>query len=289
MEGQIKEWPEPFSITGDRTSAFDNLREQVKAWLKEGKVDIFLGYKMVQGHPLPHCFTKENPDEADELIVGKARYSLEKMTANIAAGRPEIKIGLLVRDCNQRALNVLYVWNQLNPDNVETININCCPSSLEEHGDCSYLELQRSGSYKKQVGIDNNMEVEVAEEFSQEERFHRWMYEFEKCIKCYGCRNICPVCFCQECSLEHSDLIATGSVPPEVPIFHLVRAVHMAGRCIDCGLCEDACPVDIPLRLLYCKVNQVVLDMFDYKTGMSADQSPFNILGDEMSLEPKPI
>jgi formate dehydrogenase subunit beta len=289
MEGQIKEWPELFSTTGDKTSAFDNLREQVKAWLKEGKVDIFLGYKMVQGHPLPNCFTKGNPDEADELIVGKARYSLEKMAANIAAGRPEIKIGLLVRDCNQRALNVLYVWNQLNPDNVETININCCPSSLEEHGDCSYLEPQCSGSYKKQVGIDNNMEVDVAEEFSQEERFHRWMYEFEKCIKCYGCRNICPVCFCQECSLKHTDLIATGSVPPEVPIFHLVRAVHMAGRCIDCGLCEDACPVDIPLRLLYCKVNQVVLDMFDYKTGMCADQSPFNILGDEMTLEPKPI
>lgn len=289
MEEQIKEWPEPFSTTGDKTSTFDNLRDQVNAWLKEGKVDIFLGYKMVQGHPLPHCFTKKNPDEADELIVGKARYSLEKMAANIAAQRPEIKIGLLVRDCNQRALNVLYVWNQLNPEQVETININCCPSNLKEHGDCSYLSPQRTGSYKKQVGIDNNMDVEDAEEFSQEERFNRWMYEFEKCIKCYGCRNICPVCFCQECSMEHNDLIATGTVPPEVPIFHLVRAVHMAGRCIDCGLCEDACPVDIPLRLLYRKVNQVVSDMFDYRTGMRADQSPFNILGDEVTLEPKPI
>ncbi|RLB75135.1 MAG: hypothetical protein DRH24_20110 [Deltaproteobacteria bacterium] len=289
MEEQIKEWPEPFSTTGNKTSTFDNLRDQVNAWLKEGRVDIFLGYKMVQGHPLPHCFTKENPDEADELIVGKARYSLEKMAANIAAQHPEIKIGLLVRDCNQRALNVLYVWNQLNPDHVETININCCPSRLKEHGDCSYLEPQRTGSYKKEVGIDNNMDVEDAEEFSQEERFNRWIYEFEKCIKCYGCRNICPVCFCQECSLEHNDLIATGTVPPEVPIFHLVRAVHMAGRCIDCGLCEDACPVDIPLRLLYRKVNQVVSDMFDYKTGMRADQSPFNILGDEVTLEPKPI
>jgi hypothetical protein len=36
-------------------------------------------------------------------------------------------------------------------------------------------------------------------------------------------------------------------------------------------------------------VNQVVSDMFDYKTGMRADQSPFNILGDEVTLEPKPI
>ena len=83
--------------------------------------------------------------------------------------------------------------------------------------------------------------------------FDRWMYEFQKCLKCYGCRDICPVCFCKECSLEHGDLVETGGVPPEVPLFHLIRAVHMAGRCIDCGLCEDACPVDIPLRLLYRK------------------------------------
>jgi ferredoxin len=89
--------------------------------------------------------------------------------------------------------------------------------------------------------------------------------------------------------LEHPDLIGTGSIPPEVPIFHLVRAVHMAGRCIDCGLCEDACPVDIPLRLLYSKVNGIVEEEFGYETGTHAEQSPFNLLGDEVTLEPKPL
>jgi Na+-translocating ferredoxin:NAD+ oxidoreductase RnfC subunit len=63
----------------------------------------------------------------------------------------------------------------------------------------------------------------------------------------------------------------------------------MAGRCIDCGLCEDACPMDIPLRLLYQKVNQIVMDLFDYDTGTSADQPPFSILGDRVTLQPKPI
>jgi Fe-S oxidoreductase len=63
----------------------------------------------------------------------------------------------------------------------------------------------------------------------------------------------------------------------------------MGGRCIDCGLCEDACPVDIPLRLLYRKVNGIVSDVFDYKTGTSADQSPFNMLGEEVTLKLKPI
>jgi hypothetical protein len=47
--------------------------------------------------------------------------------------------------------------------------------------------------------------------------------------------------------------------------------------------------VDIPLRLLYRKVNDIVINVFDYETGSSADQSPFSILGDKVTLAPKPI
>ena len=265
------------------------MQAQVKAWLESGKVDVFLGYKMVQGHPLPHFFTAENLDEVEALVVSRARYPLEKIATKLSFARPETKIGLLVRDCNQRALNVLYVWNQMNPEKVETISVNCCPSKLKEGGDCSYLEYRKIGSVKQQIGIENSLDVEAVEAFDQQGRFNRWLYEFQKCLKCYGCRDICPVCFCKECSLEHPDLISTGVIPPEVPIFHLVRAVHMGGRCIDCGLCEDACPVDISLRLLYNKVNATVKDVFGYQTGTSADQSPFNLLGDEVTLAPKPL
>ncbi len=63
----------------------------------------------------------------------------------------------------------------------------------------------------------------------------------------------------------------------------------MAGRCIDCGLCEEACPMDIPLRLLYRKVNNIVSNVFDYDTGSSANQSPFSVLGDKVTLDPKPL
>jgi Na+-translocating ferredoxin:NAD+ oxidoreductase RnfC subunit len=63
----------------------------------------------------------------------------------------------------------------------------------------------------------------------------------------------------------------------------------MAGRCVDCGLCEEACPADIPLRLLYRKVNEIVTELFDYRTGVSSDQSPFQVLGEKVTLETKPI
>jgi ferredoxin len=263
--------------------------EEIKQWLEDGIIDLFLGYKMVMGHPLPHCFTRDKIEEVDDLIIGSSRYSLEKIATHITAVRPDIKIGMLARDCNQRALNVLSIWNQLNPENVKTVNVNCCPSNLREHGDCSYLEPETPGICKQQVGVDNTHRPQDIEAYDQQERLARWMYEFQKCIKCYGCRNICPVCFCQECSLEHKELVGTGTLPPEVPVFHLVRAVHMAGRCIDCGLCEDACPVDIPLRLLYRKVNEIIVNVFDYETGSSAELSPFSILGDKVTLVPKPL
>ncbi len=265
------------------------MNDQIKQWLSDGTIDIFLGYKMTAGHPLPYCFTANALEEMDHLMVGLARYPLEKIATSIAAVDPDIKIGMLARDCNQRALNVLGIWNQLNPDSIKTVNVNCCPSKLKKHGDCSYLAPETAGAYKNRVGIDNNWQITDQDGQSQPERLARWMYEFQKCIKCYGCRNICPVCFCRECSLEHEDLVGTGRMPPDVPIFHLVRAVHMAGRCIDCGLCEDACPMDIPLRLLYRKVNDIVADVFGYETGSDPGLAPFSILGETLTLEPKPL
>jgi formate hydrogenlyase subunit 6/NADH:ubiquinone oxidoreductase subunit I len=63
-------------------------------------------------------------------------------------------------------------------------------------------------------------------------------------------------------------------------MFHLTRAVHMAGRCIDCNLCTEACPADIPLRTLYKKVAQIVQEDFGYTTGeLGEGKSPLNILG----------
>lgn len=266
-----------------------DVKEKVREWLDKGEVDVFLGYRMVKGHPLPYCFQKERLGEVDDLVGGPARYPLEKLALGIQAVQPEIRIGLLARDCNRRAVNILVVWKQADADSLRTLDVACCPSPLKKHVDCSYLAPEKSGPYKEITGIDNQADMEELEGRPPEERFKRWMYEFQKCIKCYGCRNICPVCFCKECGLEHPDLVGTGDLPPEVPVFHLVRAIHMAGRCIDCGLCEEACPMDIPLRLLYRKVNEIVKRVFDYEAGTSPGQSPFHALGDKVLPEAQKI
>jgi formate dehydrogenase subunit beta len=265
------------------------IQTTVKRWLEEGTVDIFLGYQTTHGHPLPHAFVREHLEEIETLMDSPYRYPLEKFAGHLIAGHPDLKIGMFARDCNRRAIHVLSIFNQLPPDQIKTINVNCCPSHLKTHADCSHLQPRPSGDYKIRTGIDNTLTPAQIEALDPGERLDRWMYEFQKCIKCYGCRNICPVCFCATCSLEQEALVAPGTLPPEVPIFHLTRAVHMAGRCVDCGLCEDACPMDIPLRLLYRKVNEIVAALFNYETGTSADLPPLNMPDDKVVLEPKPI
>ncbi|ACN14299.1 FdhB3 [Desulforapulum autotrophicum HRM2] len=263
---------------------------QVERLLKQKTVDIFLGYRDFCGHLIPHGYTLDNLEDLDNLKTSSVRYSLEKVATHLAEKNPDLKIGLIARDCTERALNVLYTWNQLKSEKIETIDVNCCPSRTREHADCSLLEPKKTGNFKQKNGIDFNADPQdFMAENDNGERFSRWMYEFSKCIKCYGCRNICPVCFCPDCSLENPDLVEPGFLPPEIPIFHLVRAVHMAGRCVDCGLCEDACPAEIPLRFLYRQMNDIVEQVFGYIPGKSIEKSPFTIIGDKVTLEPKPM
>jgi len=58
-----------------------------------------------------------------------------------------------------------------------------------------------------------NEKVASIDKMELDERFKFWEIEFNRCVKCLGCRNICPMCFCNECTLEEANLIDTGEVP----------------------------------------------------------------------------
>ena len=47
----------------------------------------------------------------------------------------------------------------------------------------------------------------------------------------------------------------------------MIRAFHLAGRCIGCGECERACPMGIPLNLINKKLAMDVEKSFDFKPG----------------------
>jgi formate dehydrogenase (coenzyme F420) beta subunit len=86
--------------------------------------------------------------------------------------------------------------------------------------------------------------------------------------------------------LENPHLVEPGVIPPEFPSFHIIRALDMTGRCIDCGLCEEACPADIPLRSLYRKMQEIMEDKLEYRAGESSEEkSPLSFLGTEADIE----
>ncbi len=57
-------------------------------------------------------------------------------------------------------------------------------------------------------------------------------------------------------------------------MFQLIRNIHVAGRCTDCGECERACPVNIPLRSLTKEMYDLVDELFHYKAGMDKEAAP---------------
>ena len=114
------------------------------------------------------------------------------------------------------------------------------------------------------------------EEISPEKRWEFFAQEFQRCIRCYACRNACPLCYCKECFAEAQRpyWLSPAATRSENLFFHAGRALHMAGRCVECGACERACPLEIPIALLPLKVVELIREHFTFEAGVSPDREP---------------
>ena len=96
--------------------------------------------------------------------------------------------------------------------------------------------------------------------------------EFSKCMKCYGCREACPLCFCEDCCLEaEGPEWVPGGYTPAAPFFHLTRMVHMVDACTNCGQCSEVCPCEIPVAKVWSTVNNKVREVYGYIPGFDTD------------------
>jgi len=128
----------------------------------------------------------------------------------------------------------------------------------------------------EQTGIDPFQGVEEIESKSPGEKQRFFKELLSPCIRCYACRNACPLCYCPTCFVDESDPQWVGKSidPVDTMTFHFLRAYHCAGRCTDCGACERVCPVGIPVRALTRKLNKDVFELFGWEAGLDGKQRP---------------
>jgi formate dehydrogenase subunit beta len=103
---------------------------------------------------------------------------------------------------------------------------------------------------------------------------------FETCINCHNCMKNCPICYCRECLFESNVLemeadryvtkaASKGIVktPTDTLLFHVTRFNHMILSCVECGLCEQACPAGIPLMDIIIPIAENAQKEFEYAPG----------------------
>jgi len=230
------------------------------------------------GSIAPYLFQKERPEELADLALWP-KYPVPDTLGIMQKAHPQAKLAVVCRGCEERGIVEMAKHAQVNLKNVILIGLECIPD------EAAFCRCAQPYTVHASVTVGERIEGvpdPVTDEFaarSQAEKLAFWKEQFLRCIKCYGCRNICPQCFCNVCALEDEQWVSTGWLPmPLPPMYHLVRAMHMAAKCVACRECEETCPAGIPMAIQYRLIARDVKEMFGYETGASLDQKPPQLL-----------
>lgn len=151
---------------------------------------------------------------------------------------------------------------------------------VEEAKKEGYIEVKEPSD--KSIAIRNKIEesmINLALKFQDkylEESYpssENWNRYWNRCIKCYACRDVCPICHCKECALDNESYVLEDQLPPDPLTFQGIRLSHMSFSCINCGQCEDVCPMEIPL-VIYQKMQKKYKDKTGFVAGVSEELPP---------------
>jgi len=99
------------------------------------------------------------------------------------------------------------------------------------------------------------------------DRLNKIVKETSRCIKCYACVEQCPICYCVECSTKKPYLVPPGELPVSF-MFHLIRFAHISDSCVNCGQCQELCPMEIPNSLFMHSLQAELEKMFGFTPGV---------------------
>ena len=196
-----------------------------------------------------------------------------------ALGKPAI----VVKGCDERALVVLEKESQVDRQGIYVIGMPCggvgqpkCATCDTQHPRFADAMIPASDGPVQTPIAERYRAVEALLDRPPDERLAFWTTEFDRCLKCYACREVCPMCYCERCIADKNRPQAIDTSPHRKGNFawHITRAMHLAGRCVGCDECTRACPVGIDLRLLNLTLARAAETQFGYRAGMDTAAEP---------------
>jgi len=269
------------------------IRENAAALIKDGTVEYIIGWRETRFPDVCAVFFARTPEDAELLVWNE--YTVPLTAKYLSDDRwPEGKTGILARGCDSKAINRMIKDNQIDRENLYIIGLPC---EGKEDDRCLSCRRRTPVIYDELLwepeDLDDTPErgrfyrTEEVEALGPDARFEYWEDVYERCIRCYACRNVCPVCTCRECYVDmHRDgFQGKRHDGAENRVFGVTRAFHVGDRCIECGGCERACPMALPILGQTQKIIKTVEELSgEYESGMDAADE--NFLG-EYDLDDK--
>lgn len=176
------------------------------------------------------------------------------------------KNNILLVPLSERGKNVL-----------SEINISC-------NDDISVWQTRQEEILQKKINQRDTLFLELQDKSAGMENLDSL---FSDCINCHNCMRVCPICYCRQCFFESSDQVRIEAenyfiraqnkgglkFPSDMILFHLGRMSHMAHSCVNCGACEDGCPMQVPVAQIFSFIGNTVQKMFDYVPGRNREES----------------
>lgn len=252
------------------------------AKFNQAKLDhvVIIGVDCLGTYSVPKygAVLKQSPDLSSQYLArarggeteGFAFRTACAMCEHPTPGHADISIGFIGVDTRQ-ALAV-----DMRDDIAEKMGVTPAPADSARDTVLTNLTAARAARRDRELA-----------QFHDQVRAVGMAAYFANCLECTNCMNACPICYCKECffrtaNAEHPgrELLASADrqgaipMPPDALLFQLTRLNHMATSCVGCGMCEAACPHDIPLTAMFRSVGARVQKTFDYEPGKDLNDKP---------------
>ncbi len=195
--------------------------------------------------------------EVDLIIAENCTRCIRKIPVVADLGISDLGIPIDSEDV------ILKVYSDKGADLVEKSKI----TKKDLPADIKTAHIEKIKEIKENALAKRVKDLEEWDKLPQAEKIAK----LQACTMCGMCIRGCPVCYCVDCILQkkRKDKIINKES------YQLTRIAHVADRCVECGNCDNNCPVHLPLSLYFQSLNEAFKEKFKYTAGESINDIPF--------------